>query len=41
MFDPFRFARMREEAGEGLKHQMVTPALDFLIFGLGRHAWCA
>ncbi|KAJ7100090.1 cytochrome P450 [Mycena belliarum] len=37
-FDPFRFARMREEAGEGTKHQMVTPAPDFLVFGLGRHA---
>ncbi|KAJ7170266.1 cytochrome P450 [Mycena crocata] len=37
-FDPFRFARMREEAGEGIKHQMVTPSPDFLVFGLGRHA---
>jgi hypothetical protein len=30
---------MREEAGEGIKHQMVTPSPDFLLFGLGRHAW--
>ncbi|KAJ7269665.1 cytochrome P450 [Mycena rebaudengoi] len=37
-FDPFRFSRMREEAGEGIKHQMVTPSPDFLLFGLGRHA---
>jgi hypothetical protein len=38
-FDPFRFSRMREQAGEGIKHQMVTPSTDFLLFGLGRHAW--
>ncbi|KAJ6594338.1 cytochrome P450 [Mycena capillaripes] len=38
MFDPFRFSRMREEAGEGIKHQMFTPNLDFLFFGLGCHA---
>ncbi|KAJ6570913.1 cytochrome P450 [Mycena vulgaris] len=37
-FDPFRFSRMREEVGEGTKHQMVTPSPDFLSFGLGRHA---
>ncbi|KAJ6472648.1 cytochrome P450 [Mycena vulgaris] len=37
-FDPFRFARMRDDAGEGNKHQMVTPSLDFLTFGLGRTA---
>ncbi|KAJ7185756.1 cytochrome P450 [Mycena filopes] len=37
-FDPFRYARMREQAGEGIKHQMVTPSFDFLTFGLGRHA---
>ncbi|KAJ6487829.1 cytochrome P450 [Mycena sanguinolenta] len=24
VFDPFRFSRMREQAGEGIKHQMVT-----------------
>ncbi|KAJ7108676.1 cytochrome P450 [Mycena epipterygia] len=38
VFDPFRFSRMREEAGEGIKHQMVTLSPDFLSFGLGRHA---
>ncbi|KAJ7031963.1 cytochrome P450 [Mycena alexandri] len=37
-FDGFRFSRMREQVGEGIKHQMVTPSLDFLTFGLGRHA---
>jgi len=37
-FDPFRFSRMREEAGEGTKHQMVTPSPEFLSFGIGRHA---
>ncbi|KAJ6470562.1 cytochrome P450 [Mycena vitilis] len=38
VFDPFRFSKMREQAGEGIKHHMVTPSPDFLSFGLGRHA---
>jgi hypothetical protein len=28
-----------EQAGEGIKHQIVTPLTDFLLFGLGRYAW--
>ena len=39
-FDPFRFARMREGEGEGLKHQFVNTSLDYISFGHGRHAWC-
>ncbi|KAJ7247865.1 cytochrome P450 [Mycena haematopus] len=38
VFDPFRFSRMREQAGEGIKHQMVTPTPEYMSFGLGRHA---
>ncbi|KAF8186872.1 cytochrome P450 [Mycena galopus ATCC 62051] len=38
VFDPFRFSRMREQEGEGTRHQMVTPTPEFLSFGLGRHA---
>ncbi|KAJ6487822.1 hypothetical protein C8R45DRAFT_994436 [Mycena sanguinolenta] len=38
VFDPFRFSRTREQAGEGIKHQMVTPTNTFLSFGLRRHA---
>ncbi|KAJ7672337.1 cytochrome P450, partial [Mycena polygramma] len=38
VFDPFRFARRREVEGEELKHQMVIPDVDYLAFGLGRHA---
>ncbi|KAJ7634631.1 cytochrome P450 [Roridomyces roridus] len=37
-FEPWRFADMRDEAGEGIRHQMVTPTPDFLAFGIGRHA---
>ncbi|KAJ7689419.1 cytochrome P450 [Mycena rosella] len=37
-FDPFRFARMRDDCGEGTKHQMSTPSHDFLVFGIGRTA---
>lgn len=35
-FRAFRFADMRES--ESLKHHMVTPNLDYLLFGQGRHA---
>ncbi|KAJ3478574.1 hypothetical protein NLI96_g9659 [Meripilus lineatus] len=28
LFDPWRFADLREEEGEGLKHQMVSTSLD-------------
>ncbi|KAF7345271.1 Cytochrome P450 [Mycena sanguinolenta] len=38
VFDPFRFSRMREQDGEENKHQMVTPTLEYMSFGLGRHA---
>ena len=38
-FDGFRFARMREEDGEGTKHQFVNTSLDYLAFGHGKHAW--
>ncbi|KAG9308952.1 cytochrome P450 [Chiua virens] len=37
-FDPFRFANMREEDGEGVKHQFVTTSPEYLAFGHGRHA---
>ncbi|KAK1225701.1 hypothetical protein PQX77_011321 [Marasmius sp. AFHP31] len=37
-FEGFRFADMREEEGESIKHQMVTPTADFFLFGHGRHA---
>ena len=38
-FDPFRFSRMREKEGEGVKHQFVNTSLDYISFGHGRHAW--
>ncbi|KAK7049973.1 hypothetical protein VNI00_005404 [Paramarasmius palmivorus] len=37
-FDGFRFADLRAEHSESIKHQMVTPTADFLLFGSGRHA---
>ncbi|KAK7460911.1 hypothetical protein VKT23_008839 [Stygiomarasmius scandens] len=36
--EPFRFSNMRENEGESIKHQMVTPSTDFVLFGAGRHA---
>ena len=39
MFDPFRFSRMREEAGEGTKHQFVNTSIEYIPFGHGKHAW--
>ena len=38
VFDPFRFARMREGEGEGTKHQMVHTSVEYMPFGHGRHA---
>ena len=40
VFDPFRFARMREIDGEGTKHQFVNSSLEYIAFGHGKHAWC-
>jgi cytochrome P450 len=38
-FNPFRFSAMREREGEISKHQMVTPGLDYVPWGHGKHAW--
>ncbi|KAF9225192.1 cytochrome P450 [Gyrodon lividus] len=38
MFDPFRFANIRDDEGEGTKHQFVSTNLEYLAFGHGRHA---
>jgi cytochrome P450 len=40
VFDPFRFSKMRDEEGEGVKHHLVTTQPDYVPFGHGRHAWC-
>ncbi|KDR66030.1 hypothetical protein GALMADRAFT_162272 [Galerina marginata CBS 339.88] len=37
-FQGFRFADMRDEVGESIKHQFVSLTPDFLTFGTGRHA---
>ncbi|KAI0731494.1 cytochrome P450 [Fomitopsis betulina] len=37
-FDPFRFSRMRDDDGEGTRHQMVSTSTDYIPFGHGRHA---
>lgn len=38
-FNPWRFSDMRDETGEGVRHQMVNTTAEYLPFGLGRHAW--
>ncbi|TBU42680.1 cytochrome P450 [Dichomitus squalens] len=40
VFDPFRFARMREGGGleEATRHQLVNTSVDFITFGGGKHA---
>ncbi|KAK0214260.1 hypothetical protein EDD85DRAFT_959990 [Armillaria nabsnona] len=35
---PWRFSDKRKEDGEGIRHQMVTTSLDYLLFGGGRPA---
>lgn len=40
MFDPFRFARMRQEEGiQGSKYQAATTTSKYIPFGHGHHAW--
>ena len=39
VFDPFRFAYMREEDGKGSKHQFASTSIEYLPFGLGKNAW--
>ncbi|KAI0673798.1 cytochrome P450 [Trametes maxima] len=38
VFDPFRFARLREEDGEGMRHQFVNTSVEYIPFGHGKHA---
>ena len=40
VFDPFRFAKVRNDDDEAPKHQVVNTSYDFLPFGHGKHAWC-
>lgn len=40
VFNPWRFADMREPEGEGTKHSMVSTSVEYVAFGHGRHAWC-
>ncbi|KAK1228837.1 hypothetical protein PQX77_008104 [Marasmius sp. AFHP31] len=37
-FVPSRFADMRAKEGDSMKHQMVTPTLEWVLFGTGKHA---
>ncbi|KAJ7577379.1 cytochrome P450 [Mycena floridula] len=37
-FDSVRFARMRAQEGEALRHQTVSTSSTFVMFGHGRHA---
>lgn len=38
-FDAFRFFNMRAEDKESVKSQFVPLGLDWVTFGIGRHAW--
>ncbi|KAF8125967.1 cytochrome P450 [Boletus edulis] len=38
VFDPFRFANMRTEDSDDVKHQFPVTSPDYLVFGHGRHA---
>jgi cytochrome P450 len=37
-FQGFRFAEVRDQEGEGIKHQIVSLTPESLTFGVGRHA---
>lgn len=41
-FKGFRFAEMRDSGSDDLaqfRHQMISPEVNYLPFGYGRHAW--
>ncbi|KAI0800568.1 cytochrome P450 [Fomes fomentarius] len=38
LFDPFRFATLRESEGEGTKHQFANTSMNYIPFGHGKHA---
>lgn len=40
IFNPWRFADLRSNEGEELKHQLVSTNSEYITFGHGRHAWC-
>ncbi|KAK0196199.1 cytochrome P450 [Armillaria mellea] len=35
-FRPWRFSEKRKQEGQSVRHQMVTPGLDYVFFGHGR-----
>ncbi|SJL13059.1 uncharacterized protein ARMOST_16496 [Armillaria ostoyae] len=37
-FKPWRFSEKSKQEGEGIRHHMTTPSLDFVFFGHGRPA---
>jgi cytochrome P450 len=39
VFDPSRFEKWKED-GSGPILQMVTPSVDYIPWGIGKHAWC-
>lgn len=39
VFNPWRFADLRANEGEELKHQLVSTNSEYITFGHGRHAW--
>ena len=39
VFDPWRFANLRDGEGESLKHQLVSTNKEYIVFGHGKDAW--
>ena len=39
VFDPWRFSRIREGEGNLTKPMATTASVEYIPFGLGRHAW--
>ncbi len=38
LFDPFRFATLRQSDGEGTNHQFADTSMNYMPFGHGKHA---
>lgn len=39
VFNPWRFSDARERENDSVRHVLTSPNSDYLIFGIGRHAW--
>ena len=40
VFKPFRFVDLQDKSDDPSKYQLTSVSNDFLVFGMGKVAWC-